>query len=881
MATAAVIARILTQYSDKGSKAAQKDIAKLEKKISAFGKKALKSFAVAGAAAGAFAVKIGMDAVKGAAADEKAQTALAMAIRNSTKATEEAIFANTKFLDQLELQVAVDNEELIPALQRLVNATGDLSQAQNLLVLSTDVAVASGKDLSTVSAAISKAINGQFGALTKLGLPIDATALKQKDLNKILSDFAKISKGQATASAKTFEGRLKILRLSINQVLDRLGYALLPVVIEFSNYIISDVIPNIDEWVKANEGRLQSSFEGTVKSIESIVKNTVKLVEIIGRYKELIAALAAIPFIAYLSTQVLIIINLGKALNKGVIGPVLNYLKKIPNALSKATAAFKTAQEAAKGVGGGFNTTKTTTALNGIRTSANLLIKRLKVLTGIVALLGGIYGTIKILTGKDDTELLKEMQEETKRLFQEEQRRKKQAEQDRILYNENLKLEIAAAKAAADAEARRAAAAKKTAAIEAKTAAIKKRIEATTGLKLTDADEYENIQLTAVEKLQKKQKEADASLLDRIKLRKEELALFTALNQNAQRYTDLLAALADEKLSDKEIELLAKKWGLTVDGAKSYIFTVFAIKNEQISDAEVAKLAEAWGITKSKAGQYLDFFAALNDGKLSDTEIANLMSKWNLTKDEAKKYADFVSAIGDGKLDDAEINKLKNAWGLTTKEVVDYITKIGGKVDATGTILSAGDIAAIGWTNALSALNAYLDKLKLSTGSIPSIGAPGTPLPPSFKPEIVMPVSPVKPGDPGFIGPVVPKGSNRASDDYLNLGPLGGLGAGVIAGVTTAAAKALDSGQVKQNDMQISPVFGSGIDYSELFKFQSKTMENAGSLMAGGMSNSGGTTNVNVTVNGSVSTEQDLVQTIRQGLLRGQTNGYSIALQAI
>jgi hypothetical protein len=81
--------------------------------------------------------------------------------------------------------------------------------------------------------------------------------------------------------------------------------------------------------------------------------------------------------------------------------------------------------------------------------------------------------------------------------------------------------------------------------------------------------------------------------------------------------------------------------------------------------------------------------------------------------------------------------------------------------------------------------------------------------------------------------------------------------------------------------MQFSSAFGAGLNYSELFKFQSNTMNNASSLMAGGMSNSGGTTNVNVTVNGSVSTEQDLVQTIRQGLLRGQTNGYSLALQAI
>ena len=108
MATAAVIARILTQYSDVGSKAAQKDIARLEKKISAFGKKAVKSFALAGVATAAFAVKVGVDAVKGAAADEKALAALDTALRNNTSATDAAIAANAQYLDQLEIQVAID-----------------------------------------------------------------------------------------------------------------------------------------------------------------------------------------------------------------------------------------------------------------------------------------------------------------------------------------------------------------------------------------------------------------------------------------------------------------------------------------------------------------------------------------------------------------------------------------------------------------------------------------------------------------------------------------------------------------------------------------------------------------------------------------------------
>jgi hypothetical protein len=62
-------------------------------------------------------------------------------------------------------------------------------------------------------------------------------------------------------------------------------------------------------------------------------------------------------------------------------------------------------------------------------------------------------------------------------------------------------------------------------------------------------------------------------------------------------------------------------------------------------------------------------------------------------------------------------------------------------------------------------------------------------------------------------------------------------------------------------------------------KFNSPTMDAANSGFKG--LQAGGDTNVYLTVNGSVSTEQDLVATIRQGLLIGQSNGNSITLEAV
>jgi hypothetical protein len=70
---------------------------------------------------------------------------------------------------------------------------------------------------------------------------------------------------------------------------------------------------------------------------------------------------------------------------------------------------------------------------------------------------------------------------------------------------------------------------------------------------------------------------------------------------------------------------------------------------------------------------------------------------------------------------------------------------------------------------------------------------------------------------------------------------------------------------------------------AEDIKFRMRASEGTGSGFDAGFKGlqGSGDTNVYVTVNGTVTGEQDLVQTIRNGLLRGQYNGQSITLEAI
>ena len=74
-------------------KSAEKDVQGFGDKMGDIGKKVGLAFAAAAAAAGAYAIKIGIDGVKSAIEDEAAQLRLASALKTATGATDDQIKA--------------------------------------------------------------------------------------------------------------------------------------------------------------------------------------------------------------------------------------------------------------------------------------------------------------------------------------------------------------------------------------------------------------------------------------------------------------------------------------------------------------------------------------------------------------------------------------------------------------------------------------------------------------------------------------------------------------------------------------------------------------------------------------------------------------------
>jgi hypothetical protein len=261
MATGAVIARILTQYSDKGSKAATKDINKLGKSFDAFAKKSAKAFGVAALAAAAFAVKIGKDAVQAAMEDQKSQALLANSLRNTVGATDAAIAGVERHITALQKQFSVADDELRPAFGRLTAAFGSTTAAQEAMQIALNVSAFASVDLATASDAIIKSSQGQNKALAKLVPGIGATTLATKDFGQITNKVSKIVGGAAATRAGTLEGKMAGLKIAFGEVMETLGYALLPVMEKFVSIVTTQLIPKIEAFVALNKDKLAAGFQ--------------------------------------------------------------------------------------------------------------------------------------------------------------------------------------------------------------------------------------------------------------------------------------------------------------------------------------------------------------------------------------------------------------------------------------------------------------------------------------------------------------------------------------------------------------------------------------------------------------------------------------------
>jgi peptidoglycan hydrolase-like protein with peptidoglycan-binding domain/predicted nucleic acid-binding Zn-ribbon protein len=334
----AVVIPIITEFVGKGVERAIKEFKQIEgaagKAAFVFSKAVVPGAIAAAGAATALAGTL-FSAAKAAAEAEREDKLLADQLRRTTGASDIAIASALKFVDALEMQSTVSGGELSQALATLTRATGSVATAQEQLTLATDIAIGANLDLNTVSKALSKAYNGEFGALTKLGVPLDENIIKTKDYSAAQKVLTEQFGGAAAGAADTFQGQLAKLGIGIDKIKEGIGQAILPALTDFVARINEKVVPALRVFVEQlGEKGLRGAFVSMAAAFQIAGIDILRVIENIS-----IGFIELAETIIDLGAPLFVIIDLFRAV--AARGKAIDSTQKIvDDALNKSRTRF-------------------------------------------------------------------------------------------------------------------------------------------------------------------------------------------------------------------------------------------------------------------------------------------------------------------------------------------------------------------------------------------------------------------------------------------------------------------------------------------------------------------------------------------------------------
>jgi hypothetical protein len=350
---------------------ADKDVATFGDKIAKFGKIAGAAFAAAGAAAVAYAGKLAIDGVKSAIEDEAAQAKLANTLKNVTQATDAQIASTEEFILQTSLATGVADDELRPSLDRLTRATKDVDKAQKLQALALDIAAGSGKSLSAVTEALSKAQEGNLAGLSRLGVGIDKAELKTLSFDQITAKLAGTFENQASKQADTFQGKLSRLQVAFDEGKETVGAYILTAITPLVEKLVKDVIPAIANFTSNLGEKLRPVIEFLTPITDGLRKafNSVRD-SLSSNSEELKPLIILFKGVAEFARDVLAPIlskTLGKAFEivGAAIGGLIDGLAKVVDFFDNLYNKIKRVIDIAKGIGSALNPFSSASFSNG------------------------------------------------------------------------------------------------------------------------------------------------------------------------------------------------------------------------------------------------------------------------------------------------------------------------------------------------------------------------------------------------------------------------------------------------------------------------------------------------------------------------------------
>jgi hypothetical protein len=214
-----LIVSAVSTFDNKGLKKGQKEVSTFEKRIKSFAKTFAAAFSVTAL------TRFSRAAVKAFMDDERAAKSLEVQLKNtgyqfSSPAVE-------LYIANLQKATGVLDDELRPAFQQLLTVTGSITTSQSALNTAMDVSAATGRSLSQVTTALSRAYAGNTAGLSRLGAGLDKTLLKAGNMDDIMAELNKKFSGQALARLDTYAGKMGLLAAAAADSQEIIGKGLL------------------------------------------------------------------------------------------------------------------------------------------------------------------------------------------------------------------------------------------------------------------------------------------------------------------------------------------------------------------------------------------------------------------------------------------------------------------------------------------------------------------------------------------------------------------------------------------------------------------------------------------------------------------------------
>jgi hypothetical protein len=169
-------------------------------------------------------IKFGKEAAKAFIADEKAASRLAMSVKNLGLGFETPRIE--RYIADLSAMSGVTDDQLRPAMQKLLQTTGSVTKSQELLNQAIDISRGSGIDYETVVNDLSMAYVGNTKGLTKYALGLSKAELKTMSFADVQSKFAATFKGSNAAYLDTYAGKFELINTAVGEASEKIGGAL-------------------------------------------------------------------------------------------------------------------------------------------------------------------------------------------------------------------------------------------------------------------------------------------------------------------------------------------------------------------------------------------------------------------------------------------------------------------------------------------------------------------------------------------------------------------------------------------------------------------------------------------------------------------------------